>query len=102
MMARIRMQSMLLVGLTLLFLVSSSLAVEAAVLQNNASYYINTAHSMAATFKAGTNVSLRPDGSVASGTIAQNNSFYINTARSMAATFLAGTVVTFRPDGSVQ
>ena len=102
MMARIRSQMMVLVCLTLLFLVSSSLAAEAAVLQNNASYYINTGHTMTAAFKAGTNATFRPDGSVAAGTILYNTSLYTNVQHTQTAAFRAGTVVTFRPDGSVQ
>ena len=99
-MKRAKFQNVFLGCLTFLFLFSS-LVTEAAVLQYDTTYPVNTRHGMLAMFKAGTEVVFRPDGSVSAGYIANSGPYVVNTKHGLWVTFKAGTYTVFGPEGNV-
>ena len=72
------------------------------VLAYNQVEYTSTSHNPAleTTFKGGTVVQFRPDGSVWGGTRAYTSWEWINTSHTLWETFQAGTVTGYRDDGS--
>ena len=87
--------------LAVLFLIASALPAAAAVLKTSTGYFIDVNHRTTAYFKAGTEATFRPDGSVSAGTLLSSGGYYIDEDQRFTAYFAGGTAITFRDNGSV-
>ena len=92
-----KFQTLFLEGILIVALIclTSYSTASAEVLKQDTSLWINTSHHNSVTFKAGTNVTRRSDGSVSSGTLKQDTGLWINTSHNNSTAFQAGTVVQF-------
>jgi len=70
-------------------------------LQYDKECFINTAHTLTATFQGNQNISYRPDGSVITGVLKWNTELFIDTFHKFQTTFQPGFNTEFNPDGSV-